>query len=260
MSHKTRSKFIVYVDESGDHALEKVDKTYPVFVLSFCIFNHLYYAEKIVPAVEKFKFKQFGHDIIVLHEREIRKEIGPFKFRDRAQKNDFIADLTALIERSNFILVACVIDKHKVQRTAETPTNPYHVALGFCLETLFEFLEEKKQEHSETHIVFEKRGEKEDKELELEFRRICGGANKFGAKLPFEIILADKRVNSTGLQLADLVARPIGLHHLRPQQPNRAFDVLKLKFFCSGGRKAVGDGYEQWGLKIYPPQKSEKPR
>jgi hypothetical protein len=57
----------------------------------------------------------------------------------------------------------------------------------------------------------------------------------------------------------DLVARPIGMRVLRPNQENRAFDVLKKKFFCSDGRENVGEGFENWGLKIYPPE-SEKPR
>ena len=81
-----------------------------------------------------------------------------------------------------------------------------------------------------------------------------------GIRLPFEIKMADKKANSSGLQLADLVARPIGLRILRPTQENRAFDVLKRKFFCSGGRESVGEGYEDWGLKVFPPLESEKPR
>ena len=63
---------------------------------------------------------------------------------------------------------------------------------------------------------------------------------------------ANKQVNSAGLQLLDLVARPIGLHVLRPNQPNRAFDVLRRKFFCGGGRKSVGNGFEGLGLKRLP--------
>lgn len=72
---------------------------------------------------------------------------------------------------------------------------------------------------------------KEDSQLELEFRRICDGFNRLNLKLPFEIVFADKRVNSAGLQLADLVARPIGLSVLKPAQKNRAFELLKSKFF-----------------------------
>ena len=111
-----------------------------------------------------------------------------------------------------------------------------------------------------THVVVECRGKKEDAELELEFRRVCAGENRFGKVLPFEVVFADKKTNSTGLQLADLVARPIGLSVVKSDQGNRAFEVLKRKFFCSGGRRSVGAGFEGWGLKIYPLQESERPR
>lgn len=69
-----------------------------------------------------------------------------------------------------------------------------------------------------------------------------------------------QKVNSAGLQLADLVARSIGLNFLRPNQGNRAFAVLEKKFFCRGGRKKVGSDYVGWGLRIHPAPKSEKPR
>lgn len=96
------------------------------------------------------------------------------------------------------------------------------------------------------------RGKKEDIDLELEFRRICDGENALGQELPFSVKFANKQVNSAGLQLSDLVARPIGLHILRPEQPNRAFDVLRSKFYCEGGRENVGKDYEGLGLKRLP--------
>ena len=254
------SNFIVYVDESGDHGMQNVDPNYPLFVLAFCVFYKKHYSEKVVPALEKFKFNNFGHDIVILHEREIRKETGPFKLPNEAEKLGFIDGLSDIIENSNFILISCVIDKHRLGGPVVEHDNPYHLALGFCLETLHELLVEKNQDAKRTHVVFECRGKKEDKDLELEFRRVCGGANKVGTPLPFEIIFADKKANSSGLQLADLVARPVGMSILRPTQENRAFDILKRKFFCAGGRAEVGKGYENWGLKIFPPLESEKPR
>jgi hypothetical protein len=255
------SNFVVYVDESGDHGMQTLDPNYPVFVLSFCIFHKRYYCETVVPALEKFKFNHFGHDLVVLHEHEIRKEKGIFNFfLSREHKHEFLNELTQIIDKSNFILASCVINKTELQNKSGTVSNPYHLALGFCLETLYEFLQEKNQDDATTHVVVECRGKKEDNELELEFRRMCDGDNKYGARLPFNIIFADKKVNSSGLQLADLVARPIGMQVLRPTQENRAFDVLKNKFYCSGGRENVGKGFENWGLKIHPAQESEKPR
>jgi hypothetical protein len=251
------SDLVVYVDESGDHSLESIDQQYPVFVLAFCVFYKQHYAHTVVPSVEMLKFKHFGHDVIVLHETDIRKEKSGFRFNSRADKQAFMDELHGLIETDNFILISSTIDKNRLR---ERNQNPYHLALGFCLETLHELMQEKHQDTRTTHVVVECRGKKEDRELELEFRRICGGANKFGKTLPFEIVFADKKTNSIGLQLADLVARPIGLSVIRPEQPNRAFEVLKRKFFCSGGRQKVGDGYEGWGHKIYPTQESERPR
>jgi hypothetical protein len=102
------------------------------------------------------------------------------------------------------------------------------------MDTLYEFLEDKNEYAKKTHVVVECRGKKEDAELELEFRRICDGNIRLGIHLPFEILFSDKRAMSSGLQLADLVARPIRLNTLRPNQENRAFDALKLKLYRSG--------------------------
>lgn len=255
------SKYIVYVDESGDHSLQSIDGKYPIFVLAFCIFHKRHYSEVIVPALEKFKFNYFGHDQVVLHETEIRKEKGAFNiFRSREEKDRFMEELTAIIDFSNFIMISCTIDKRRLSKQGETNSNPYHTALGFCMEGLYEFLREKGQDEKKTHVVVECRGAKEDRELELEFRRVCDGNNRLGISLPFEVIFSDKKAMSSGLQLADLVARPIGLKTLRPEHENRAFDVLKYKFYCDGGREHVGQGYEGVGMKIYPAPESEKPR
>jgi hypothetical protein len=255
------SKYIVYVDESGDHGMQTVDDQYPLFVLAFCVFHKRHYSEQVVSALEKFKFNYFGHDQVILHENEIRKEKGAFTiFRNREQKFQFLDELTGIIEHSNFILISCVIDKRSLRKQADMDSNPYHLALGFCLEALYEFLLEKEQHEKKTFVVVECRGKKEDDDLELEFRRICDGNNRLNKSLPFEVLFSDKKAMSSGLQLADLVARPIGLNVLRPEQENRAFDVLKRKFYCDGGRAGVGTDYEGLGLKIYPAPESEKPR
>lgn len=248
------SDYIIYVDESGDHSLTHIDENYPIFVLAFCIFHKRYYSETVVSALQKFKFRHFGHDIVVLHERDIRKETGDFNiFRSIEAHRNFLDELTRFVDESNFILIACVIDKKALKaRRAAAADNPYHYALQYGLEQLYGFIGEKGQSHREIHVIVERRGKKEDKELELEFRRICDGANALGKELPFSVKFASKQVNSSGLQLSDLVARPIGMHVLRPRQTNRAFDVLEKKFYCKGGRERVGERYEGIGLKRLP--------
>ncbi|CAN0444622.1 unnamed protein product, partial [Phaeothamnion confervicola] len=98
-----------------------------------------------------------------------------------------------------------------------------------------------------THVVVECRGAKEDSALELQFRRICAGANLRGKMNGFDIEFADKKANLPGLQIADLTARPIGRRVINPAQPNRAFDVLQAKF-----RRSPAGKVEGWGMKIFP--------
>jgi hypothetical protein len=254
------SDYVVYVDESGDHSLASIDAEYPVFVLALCVFHKRHYAEKIIPAVEKFKFNYFGHDSVVLHENEIRKQKGVFAFLSHLPLwEEFMGRLSSIVKASNFVLIACVVDKLRLSKAAGAAPNPYHIALGICLESLRNFLAEKGQDELQTHVVVECRGKKEDSELELEFRRICDGDNPGNKHLPFDVVFADKKTNLTGLQLADLVARPVGLNYIRPNQPNQAFDLLKTKFFCAGGRLRVGSHYENVGLMIYPPRKAKSP-
>lgn len=245
------SDYIVYVDESGDHSLKSIDKNYPVFVLAFCVFHKRHYSEAVISSLEKLKFNYFGHDQVILHEHEIRKEKGIFNiFRSREHKLQFISELTEIIEQSNFILISCAIDKRELVSSAISAANPYHLAMRHCIEVLQSLLVEKNQHQKTTHVVFESRGRKEDRDLELEFHRVCRADSK--QQLPFIPLFSDKKAMSSGLQLADLVARPIGLRVLKPEQENRAFGVLERKFYCKGGRKKLGEDYLGLGLKILP--------
>lgn len=241
------SEFIIYVDESGDHSLESIDPDYPVFVLSFCIFRKNDYINRITPAIRQLKFAAFGHDMVVLHESDIRRKKGAFSRLSKEPRSAFLTQLTNIIAAADFQLVAVAINKRKLKARYTQPWHPYHLALGFGLERIYRLLKEAKQGDTLTHVICEARGKKEDEELEMEFRRICNGANCFKKPLAFELIIADKKTNSEGLQLADLTARPIGLTVLRPEQINRAATVLERKFY----RDKAGN-IQGVGLKIFP--------
>jgi len=241
------SDYIVYVDESGDHGLRNINPEFPVFVLSFCIFNKRTYSGQIVPALMDFKFTHFGHDMVVLHEHDIRKQKGAFGIlRNRDVRESFMTGINEFITNAQFTLIAVVIDKQKLIKKYKFPSNPYEIAMQFGLERTLSFFSEQQQCGNKTHVVFERRGNDEDRDLELEFRRVCAGSNFRGQALQFDIQFASKRVNSCGLQLADLTARPIGLSVMRPDQPNRAFEILKQKLYRKNSR------IEGWGLKIFP--------
>jgi hypothetical protein len=74
-------------------------------------------------------------------------------------------------------------------------------------------------------VVFESRGRALDRSLLSKLSQVFDST-----KSPFfDFRFVPKVFSSTGLQLADLVARPIGLNFIRPEQPNRSFEIIKDK-------------------------------
>jgi len=233
------SDFIIYADESGDHHLEKINPEYPVFCLALCIVKKADYINKIVPAIQQLKFDYWGHDKIVLHEREIRKEENDFAFlrTDRPLREGFFKRVNQIVKDASFLVVSSVIKKEQLREHYSDPFNPYHIALKLCMEQVVSILLKEGQMNKKIFCIFERRGKKEDEQLELEFYRIINNQNTWGYKeidfnnMNFELRFAGKEHNSTGLQLADLVARPIALKVLKPEQENRAYEILKEKYY-----------------------------
>ena len=134
-------------------------------------------------------------------------------------------------------IISSVIDKNRLSQKYAIPDNPYEIALRFCMERLLTRLLNHNQAGKFIHIIFESRGRREDEDLELEFRRICANRDNWGhgsmnfTQMRFEPVFVSKRANSVGLQLADLVARPIALSVMRPNQSNRAYDIIRPKMW-----------------------------
>jgi hypothetical protein len=223
-------EFIIYVDESGDHGLQSLNPGHPIFVLAFCMFRVSSYIAKVVPGMQSIKFKYFGHDMVILHEREIRKSLGSFSsLYDQSRREAFMTDIATIVERVDFEIFACVIDKEKFRNHRKDVENPYSLALAFGLDAITLELMSRNQAGRETFVIFESRGKREDQELESEFRRITEGHSHDDNSVSLNFLAVDKKVNSSGLQIADMVARPIGLHVLRPEQKNRALAIILQK-------------------------------
>jgi len=233
------SDYVIYVDESGDHGLSSIDINHPIFVLVFCIFKKSDYINKVAPLVQKLKFDYFGHDSVILHSSDIRKSREDFTFLfDRSVKESFLSSISKMINDAKFSITSTTIDKKKLKQKHIESENPYEIALRSCIEKVYDFLKDKNQHQKTTHIVIEKRGKDEDKSLELAFRRIVQGDNfkneyLLGLNLPFEIVFADKKVNSSGLQIADLCAYPIAKKYLKPELEDKAYDIVKNKIYAN---------------------------
>lgn len=228
--------YIVYADESGDHGIASIDAHYPIFVLTFALVAKRDYISDIVPRFQALKFTFFGHDQLVLHERDIRKQLGAFGvFRvDAAKRTAFLDAINETVAGSSVELYSAVIRKSDLLARYAAPKNPYEIALLFCMERVMLRLLQLGQAGRHVHVVFESRGAEEDKSLLTEFGRIVRNETWGYRQLDFRAfewtaLMAPKASNSSGLQLADLASRPIGLHTLKPNQPNRAFEILAPK-------------------------------
>ncbi len=238
----------VYVDESGDHSLKSINPQHPVFVLALCLVHKPTYIDSIVPAFQRFKFEFWGHDSVVLHSHEIRKAHGDFNILlNPTTRARFLDRLNGLIETAEFTVIAAVIDKQRHAERHSSPADPYEIALGFCVERLQRCLIDRGQSDRATYVQVECRGKAEDAKLELEFRRICDDEDAIGQMPNLKNRFMDKKHNSTGLQLADLVAHPIGRHVIAPTQPNRAYDIVKTKL-----QRGPEGQLEGFGLKSFP--------
>lgn len=234
-------QYVIYVDESGDHG--PVSKDYPLFVLAFCIFRKDEYAHTVIPAIHNLKFRHLGHDAIVLHEREIRRSEKPFEFlRVPVRRTAFMEDISQLIADAPFRLVAVAVDK----RRHPIDDNPYAHALGVGLANVAKFLRSVGEDQL-THVIVEARGKKEDNDLRVAFSTLCEDEGKLSG-CNMELHFASKQHNHCGLQLADLIAYPIGRRLLDPpEKANRAYDVIVPKFWRSDEGQHQG-----WGLHYVP--------
>ena len=201
---------LVYVDESGSPSSSITDPNYPIFVMAACVFEPEPYASRLLPAVAALKIRHFGSDSPVLHESEIRKRLGIYNFKgDVRARNDFIEGLSLVIQDCVPLVVASVVRHSDLKRDIDL------VAL--------EALQAGFQRHAAgpSHWVFERRGKREDAAVSKAFDSLMlsGATHEFVAK----------GRGLAGLEMADMLARPIGLSVLRPAQPNRALEGLRQR-------------------------------
>ena len=240
---------IVYMDETGDHTLELVDKDYPVFGLVMVICDSYAYADKIVPAVYRLKMDFFGHEGVILRSYDIRKQKGPYAFlSNAARRGEFYSRVNAVMGLNEYTLIASMIRKqHHKDKYGEAATNPYNLAMEFALERLLPLLEQAGQ--AEVYVMAEGRGKKEDDQLSLSFYRFVNEGNVYISserlkRVRFHLTFRTKEMNIVGMQMADLAAYPTARHVIDPNKLNPAYDILRPRFY-------VGTGSVR-GLKIFP--------
>ena len=201
---------LVYVDESGSPSSLRTDPNYPIFVMAACIFDPDVYAARLLPAVGALKIRHLGSDSPVLHESEIRKRLGIFNFKGDVQaRTAFIEGLSSVVQDCVPRVVAAVVGHSDLERDVDLA----------ALQALWDGF----REHSAgpSHWIFERRGKREDAAVSRAFEvlSLSGATHEFVAK----------GRGLAGLEMADMLARPIGLSVLRPSQSNRALEGLRKR-------------------------------
>jgi len=212
-------KIIVYVDESGESSAHAVDNAYPVFVLACCVFEVETYIREVVPAFQKLKFDWFGHDQVVFHSSDIRRRRGDFKFLlDPEKEAKFAEDLTSFVSNAEFEIYAECVSKVEIIDGSQVDFYP-----GAVISSLTKIRENESNGHragAEHAVVFESRGRQQDDIV----RNALASMNWRGPSW-----FSSKQALSTGLQIADLVARPIGINALGRINGNAPFDAIYKK-------------------------------
>ena len=209
---------LVYIDESGDHSLTPANPEYPVFVMVACVFKDADYLGNFVPRMTGLKIRHWGHDGIVLHERDLRRPSGENAWiADTDLRHRLMQDIGDMVASAACSLHAVTWDKRRGD-VVEGFEDVYARCLGRLID---EIGYEREPATSGSHRwIIESRGRREDEEVRASLLRTRGAS---GLRLNF----VPKARNVCGLQLADLCARPIGRKVMAPGVTNRAYETLR---------------------------------
>jgi hypothetical protein len=128
------SNYLVFVDESGDHYLNKYPKDYPMFVLAFVVISKDEYCDNLLPRFSRLKLKYFPDVSTIFHEREIMKAEKRFSFLTNADLRKFFqTDLPAMIAETDYKVVAVAINKEEKTRQNLLTDNLYELGVKYGL-------------------------------------------------------------------------------------------------------------------------------
>jgi len=244
----------MYLDESGDHNLKRINARYPLFVLGGVIVDRAHVRDVIEPEMRSFKQKFFGRDDVILHTVDMGRGRDEYGFlADPGHRATFYTELNAMLQAWNYLVVACVIDKQAhVATHGASATDPYMYSLDILVEC---FCSELGDELDSGFVCAERRNPGLDRELMEAWLQLVRGTRGTGTMKSHEIDarivgfdLHDKKPNLAGMQLADLVITPIGRHiNRQPVKDNEIqWSVVEEKL------KRVSGSYMGQGLIIRP--------
>ena len=242
-------KYYLFLDESGDHGLKTIDKSFPIFLLCGILISEENY-KLIRDEINKIKTEFWNNKNVIFHSRDIRKCNNEFQILfDLDIKKKFYDSINDLVEKQQYNIIAASINKTEfIKKYGRLENDVYEISLSFILERTV-FCLDKLGNCNELEVIIERRGKKEDTKLGEHIQKVrqigtyyvdAERIQNYGFKAKFSW----KNENINGLQLSDLIAYPIARKILNPQGVNLSFDKFKHNFYTKNGKV--------YGLKKFP--------
>lgn len=157
-------------------------------------------------------------------------------------------DLSPVIDDANFTIIAAVIDKPKLLRQRPNPTPLDRQAFRLCVNRIYNLIADRVPDNLRIPFIIESRGKKENDTLQQEFwsiqsRRVATNRKLLNLEIEFD----DKKNNNPGVQIADLVATPIGSRVANPHQTGQVWPIIAPKLY-----RGPGGAVDGWGLTVFP--------
>lgn len=241
--------YYLFLDESGDHGLARIDPGFPVFVLSGVLFARDAYMDT-GSRILMLKNQFWPEKKVILHSSDIRKCEKEFSiFFDLAKKAAFYTALNSILSEGRYTIISAGVQKENYHKKyGNLGEDVYQVSLSYIIERLVFFMNDIHGE-KRVAIYIEKRGKKEDALLATHLQKILARGTYYVSAERLQLLIRlfkfyEKKQDIIGLQIADLIAYPTARYIIDPEQANPAFEIIEDKFYAKNGKR--------YGLKLFP--------
>lgn len=243
------SKYYLFIDECGDHQLEKFNPSFPIFTLCGVLISEDK-LDGLEKSIKSFKRSFFNDEGVIIHSRDIRKQEKEFSILQYDDiKQRFYGEINSILGQQDvYVIVCCSILKEPFIERFSKGEDVYGLSLKYLIERSIFYMDDNISE-GKLNIYIERRGVKQDRALLNYYNRLRATGTKWVTAERLVSRLGNfnfcfKKENIIGLQLADLIAYPITRHVLNPKKPNPAYDVICDKIYTYKGAVL--------GMKIIP--------
>jgi len=251
-------EYLLCLDECGSHVPSSAYGKFPVFCLSGIVISKDDYIE-LDTLWKAWKMRHLGSLDIVVHEPEVRGCSGSFRRQHEEDRMQLWRELELIVEDLDFTCIAAVVDMREFVASHPDglvdeflPDSCYLMCIDFIMERFVHFLRHAGND-ARGSVIAESRGLVEDAKVHAEFIRLHLQGTQFLSATAFRSQLRPyieffvKKRNHSGLQIADLAARPFAEKTLRPESDPARWNVFHTKLY--DGLKGAPHSY---GLKVFP--------